>query len=68
MAQASQTNAHFNGSVTITGITIEAGTGVPTHSATRGSLYSRIDGSTTSTRLYINTNGSTAWTNVTTAI
>jgi hypothetical protein len=43
------------------------GSGVPTLSAAQGSLYLRSDGSSTSTRLYVNTNGSTGWTNVTTA-
>lgn len=44
-----------------------AGTGAPTFTAAQGSLYTRIDGSSTSTRLYVNTTGSTTWTNVTTA-
>ena len=35
--------------------------------ATQGSLYLRTDGSSTSTRAYINTNGGTAWTAITTA-
>jgi hypothetical protein len=43
------------------------GSGVPTLSAAQGSLYMRTDGSSTSTRMYVNTNGSTGWTNVTTA-
>lgn len=43
------------------------GSGVPTLSAAQGSLYLRSDGSSTSTRLYVNTNGGTTWTNVTTA-
>lgn len=43
------------------------GSGVPTLSAAQGSLYMRTDGSTTSTRLYVNTNGTTGWTAVTTA-
>ena len=43
------------------------GSGLPTISAAKGSLYLRSDGSSTSTRLYVNTNGSTTWTNVTTA-
>jgi len=43
------------------------GSGVPTVSAAQGSLYVRTDGSSTSTRLYVNTNGTTGWTNVTTA-
>lgn len=43
------------------------GSGVPTITAAQGSLYLRSDGSSTSTRLYVNTTGSTTWTNVTTA-
>jgi hypothetical protein len=43
------------------------GSGAPTLSAAQGSLYLRSDGSSTSTRLYVNTTGSTTWTNVTTA-
>jgi len=43
------------------------GSGVPTVSAAQGSLYLRSDGSSTSTRMYVNTNGSTTWTAVTTA-
>lgn len=43
------------------------GSGAPTLSAAQGSLYLRTDGSSTSTRLYVNTNGTTGWTNVTTA-
>lgn len=43
------------------------GSGAPTLSAAQGSLYLRRDGSSTSTRLYVNTNGTTGWTNVTTA-
>lgn len=43
------------------------GSGAPTVSAAQGSLYLRTDGNSTSTRLYVNTNGSTTWTNVTTA-
>lgn len=43
------------------------GSGAPTVSAAQGSIYLRSDGSSTSTRLYVNTNGSTTWTNVTTA-
>lgn len=43
------------------------GSGAPTLSAAQGSVYIRTDGSSTSTRLYINTNGATTWTNVTTA-
>lgn len=43
------------------------GSGAPTVTAAQGSVYIRTDGSSTSTRLYVNTTGSTTWTNVTTA-
>jgi hypothetical protein len=43
------------------------GSGAPTLSAAKGSLYLRSDGSGTSDRAYINTNGSTTWTALTTA-
>lgn len=43
------------------------GSGAPTVSASQGSLYLRTDGSSTSTRMYVNTDGSTGWTAVTTA-
>lgn len=43
------------------------GSGAPSLSAAQGSIYLRSDGSSTSTRLYVNTNGATTWTNVTTA-
>jgi hypothetical protein len=43
------------------------GSGVPTLAAAKGSLYLRSDGSTTNDRMYVNTNGSTTWTAVTTA-
>ncbi len=44
------------------------GSGAPTVSASQGSLYIRTDGSSTSTRLYVNTSGGTTWTNFTSAI
>jgi len=43
------------------------GSGAPTLSAAKGSLYLRSDGSTTNNRMYVNTDGSTTWTAVTTA-
>ena len=49
------------------GVSIFAGSGAPTFTATKGSLYLRTDGSSTSTRAYINTDGATTWTAVTTA-
>jgi hypothetical protein len=50
-----------------TNLGIFFGSGAPSLSAAQGSLYIRSDGSSTSTRLYVNTNGTTGWTNVTTA-
>jgi hypothetical protein len=46
---------------------VYVGSGAPTVSAPQGSVYLRSDGSSTSTRMYVNTNGSTTWTAVTTA-
>lgn len=43
------------------------GSGVPTLTAAKGSLYLRSDGTTTNDRMYVNTNGSTTWTAVNTA-
>jgi hypothetical protein len=43
------------------------GSGVPTLTVPQGSLYLRTDGNSTSTRMYINTNGGSSWTPVTTA-
>ena len=50
-----------------TNLGIFFGTGAPSLSAAQGSLYLRTDGSTTNNRLYVNTNGATTWTPVTTA-
>jgi len=46
---------------------IYVGSGTPSITAVQGSMYFRTDGSSASTRLYINTTGSTTWTAVTTA-
>lgn len=43
------------------------GSGAPTLTAPKGSLYLRTDGSSTSTRAYINTDGAATWTAITTA-
>ena len=43
------------------------GSGIPTYSALKGSLYLRSDGSTTNNRMYVNTDGAATWTAVTTA-
>tara|TARA_R110000868_G_scaffold344666_1_gene605751 strand:- start:1505 stop:1789 length:285 start_codon:yes stop_codon:yes gene_type:complete len=49
-----------------TGFGIYFGSGAPTITAAQGSLYLRTDGSSVSTRAYINTTGSTTWTAITT--
>jgi hypothetical protein len=43
------------------------GSGAPTLSAAKGSLYLRSDGTTTNNRAYINADGGTTWTALTTA-
>lgn len=43
------------------------GTGPPTFSAAKGSLYSNTTAGSTTTRLYVNTDGATTWTNFTSA-
>lgn len=44
------------------------GSGAPTLSAAKGSLYLRTDGSTTNDRMYVNTDGGTTWTAAITAV
>jgi len=51
---------------TASSVGIYVGSGAPTVSAAKGSLYLRTDGSSTSTRAYINTDGATTWTNIVT--
>lgn len=43
-----------------------AGTGAPTLSAAKGSIYTNTTATTITTRLYVNTDGATTWTNLTT--
>jgi hypothetical protein len=59
--------AAFIGTNTAAGMGIYFGSGAPTVAAAKGSLYLRSDGSGTADRAYINTNGSTTWTALTTA-
>ena len=59
--------AAFVGTSTAGSMGIYFGSGAPTVSAAKGSLYLRSDGSTTNDRAYINTNGGTTWTALTTA-
>ena len=49
------------------GPVLMAGNGAPTCAAPKGSLYLNIAGSSGATRAYINTDGGTTWTAVTTA-
>lgn len=49
------------------GLTITYGSGVPNKAAPKGSWFMRSDGSTTNDRMYVNTDGSTAWAAVITA-
>lgn len=49
------------------GFVISAGSGAPTFTAPKGSVYLRSDGSTTATRMYINSTGTGGWVAVTTA-
>lgn len=42
-------------------------TGAPTYTAPKGSICLRVDGSSTSTRLYINSTGTGGWVAITTA-
>lgn len=46
---------------------IYVGSGAPTITAPKGSIYTNTTGSSTSTRLYVNTDGATTWANVTTS-
>lgn len=52
---------------TTAGFGIYYGSGAPTVSAAKGSLYLRSDGTTTNDRSYINTDAGTTWTALTTA-
>jgi len=51
----------------VSAIGVYFGSGAPTVSAAKGSWYLRSDGSTTNNRAYINTDGGTTWTALTTA-
>jgi hypothetical protein len=68
MANPSGTNPAVE-EITVGGALFKTGSGAPTFAAAKGSLFVRTDtgASTTATRLYVNTTGSTVWTNITTA-
>lgn len=65
-AGAGTTEALLNFSST-EGLGLYFGQGAPGIVAAKGSLYINTTGSSTSTRMYINTGGSTVWTAFTTA-
>lgn len=46
---------------------VQSGAGAPSHAAPKGTLYLNTTGSSSSTRAYVNSNGSTSWVAVTTA-
>lgn len=46
---------------------IQRGSGAPSHSASKGTLYINLGGTTTNDRAYLNTDGATTWTALTTA-
>ena len=58
---------NYDAALMALGIGISAGSGAPTYSAKQGSVYFRTDGSSSSTRMYINSDGGTTWVAVTTA-
>lgn len=68
MAVSSSSNAVVE-QITVGGALISTGSGAPSFAAAKGSLFVRTDtgASTTATRLYVNTTGSTVWTAITTA-
>lgn len=71
MAVSSASNTVLESGATIGGCQILSGSGTPHNvvTAPKGSLYLRTDSgaSTTATRAYVNINGSSTWTNFTTA-
>ena len=57
---------NVSGVISSTGPAIISGSGAPTSSAARGTIYINLTGSTVSTRMYINTTGVSTWTAFTT--
>lgn len=67
VAAGANTQAFVTASSVVNQLGIFYGTGAPTFGAGKGSIYTRTDGTTTITRLYVNTDGGTTWTTITTA-
>lgn len=63
---AQQANQYLN-ELQELGINIIASTGNPTISAKKGTIYVKTDASTTTDRLWINTDGGNTWVYVTTS-
>ena len=53
--------------VSVGNLKVLSGSGAPTFAAPANSLYLRTDGNSTTTRMYVNTTGSTTWATVTTS-
>jgi len=51
--------------VTATAPQVLAGSGAPSLTAPKGSIYTNVTASTTTTRLYVNTDGAATWANFT---
>ena len=49
------------------GVSLFSGAGEPSFTANKGSIYVNLTGSSSSTRMYVNTDGATTWTSFTTA-
>ncbi len=49
------------------GFNIIAGSGAPSLTAKKGSIYINTTASSTTTRIYVNTNGGTTWAYITTS-
>lgn len=57
----------YTGSIDLgNNLQIRSGSGAPSNSAPKGTLYLRTDGTGSTNRAYINTNGSTTWTAINT--
>lgn len=58
---------NYDPAMAANGVGIRAGAGAPTESAPKGTIYVNHTGSSTSTRMYVNTDGASTWTAFTTA-
>ena len=55
------------GPTPFSGTMFQSGAGAPSHTAPKGTVYVNLTGSSTSTRMYVNTDAATTWTNFTSA-